>query len=242
MNNRILLTTLTLALLTLPALASAHERQLINIGGTDYLFTVGSLNEPIIVDDKTGVDLRVKIADPKDPTNASASGAKPVTDLDQTLKVEVIAGDKKKTIDLSPAYNDPGAYKNAFFPTVQTTFSYRFFGTINNNAVDITFTCNPAGHIASPEDKSEVKLGEGVTRKYKTGQFGCPEAKDDLGFPEASMSVNGLHENVHEEMEAMHTSMMNNTPDQTGAALSFGLIGTILGGIALWKSRRSKAE
>ena len=37
--------------------AYAHQRQLFTIGNDDYLFVVGSLNEPIFVDDKTGVDM-----------------------------------------------------------------------------------------------------------------------------------------------------------------------------------------
>jgi hypothetical protein len=162
--------TLALAFFT-PALASAHERQLFNIGGTDYLFIVGSLGEPVVVDDKTGVELRVQIADPKDPTNSSAAGAKPLLGLEQALKVEIIAGEKKKTFDLTTVYGTPGAYKAVFFPTVKTALTYRFTGTVNNIPSELSFVCAPEGSKAA-EDKTEVSLGAGVTRTYKNGQFG----------------------------------------------------------------------
>jgi hypothetical protein len=231
--------TLALALLT-PVLSSAHERQLINIGGTDYLFVVGSLGEPVVVDDKTGVELRVQIADPKDPTNSSALGAKPLLGLEQALKVEIIAGEKKKTFDLTTVYGTLGSYKAVFFPTVKTALTYRFTGTINNTPIDLSFFCAPEGSKAA-EDKTEAVLGAGVTRMYKNGQFGCPMGKEELGFPEEGMSLLGLHDDIHGEMSGMMNDMMNDSQKgRASAALAFGLIGTLLGAIALWKSRTPK--
>jgi hypothetical protein len=187
MQHKYLFTGLALAIaLLVPTIVGAHERQLINIGGTDYLFVVGSLGEPIVVDDKTGVDLRVQTADPKDPTNSSASGAKPLLGLEQALKVEIIAGEKKKIFDLTTVYGTLGSYKAVFFPTVKTGLTYHFTGTINNTPVDLSFPCALEGSKAV-EDKSEVSLGAGVKRTYKNGQFGCPMGKEELGFPEEGM-------------------------------------------------------
>ena len=89
------------ALLGAPLLASAHEHQEFKIGTKYYQFTVGSLNEPVAVDDKTGVDLRVnQISAPisgHDETMQKAEPGTPVTGLESTLKVELIAG---KTIPI----------------------------------------------------------------------------------------------------------------------------------------------
>ncbi len=170
----------------------AHERQAFRIGDSQYLFIVGSLNEPVVVDDKSGVELKVLLADPKNPGDSKAAGAKPVEGLDQTLTVEVSAGDKKRTFSLEPVFGTPGSYKAVFFPTVQTTFGYRFFGTINTVPVDLQFFCNPAGHPASEENKSEVKLSDAVTRTFQVGSFGCPTDKASLGFPEPSATLHGL--------------------------------------------------
>lgn len=168
--------------LALPALASAHEVQVFEIKGVQYQIVIGSLNEPLVVDDKSGVDLRV----------AMMPGNKPVEGLQDTLKVELIAGNKKKEVDLDAVYNTPGAYKAPFYPTVATTLSYRVFGEIAGTAFNQTFTCNMAGHAIAPEDKNRTEISEGVTRISKTGGFGCPEPKADMGFPEESADVRSL--------------------------------------------------
>lgn len=211
-----------IAVLFFPFPALAHERQVFNIGGQHYLFIVGSLGEPVVVDDKTGVDFRVKFADPKNPGDGNAAGAKPAEGLEQSMQVEIIAGGKKKTFALVPAYKDPGAYKAVFFPTIQTSLTYRFFGTINNVPVDVSFPCDASGVKKTEEDKTEVKVSDGVTRTLKVGSFGCPLAKDALGFPENSVSLNGLHEDMHADLAALE-----------GNVSSSAKTGAILGGLAL---------
>lgn len=179
-----------LLILVLPVTALAHEVQVFEINGEEYQFVIGSLNEPLVVDDKSGVDLRVSMpehAGMAATDHHAANGA--VTGLEETLKVELIAGDKKKTLDFSPVYNTPGSYKAPFYPTVATTLSYRVFGTINETPVDLTFSCSPAGHTVAEEDTNRVQISENVFRVSKTGSYGCPTEKADMGFPEASASV-----------------------------------------------------
>ncbi len=36
--------------------ANAHQKQLVSIGGKDFLFLVGSANEPVFIDDKSGIE------------------------------------------------------------------------------------------------------------------------------------------------------------------------------------------
>jgi len=104
--------------------AFAHQRQLYTIGDQDYLIVIGSLNEPIFVDDKSGVDLRVLRADPNNPMNSSAEGAVPVEALEETVQVEIAAGNNTKVLQLEPAFGEPGAYEAPFYPTVATTLTY----------------------------------------------------------------------------------------------------------------------
>lgn len=186
------------AFVLMPSIASAHETQVFEIGGKMYQFVVGSLNEPLVVDDKSGVELQVKdmgahvegMAHDEDGHD-HGTGA-PVTGLEDALQVELIAGTAKKTLDLAPIYGTPGAYKAPYYPTVATTLSYRVFGTLNKTPVDITFTCSPAGHTTAEEDNKEVEISEGVTRHEKSGAFGCPAEKGDMGFPEPSADVQTL--------------------------------------------------
>ena len=181
--------------LCLPLMASAHQHATFSIGGTEYEFVIGSLNEPVAVDDKTGVDFRVSMVGHEEMAandHHAAGGA--VAGLEETLKVELIAGEKKKVLDLSPVYNTPGSYSAAFYPTVATTISYRFFGTINKVPVDLTFTCRAEGADAANE--GEKDLGGGVIQKSKTGGFGCFAEKESLGFPEESASLKELSDSA----------------------------------------------
>ncbi|HSE34492.1 MAG TPA: hypothetical protein VLB83_00060 [Candidatus Paceibacterota bacterium] len=229
---------LLLALLAAPLGVSAHERQLFTIGDTDYLFVVGSIGEPVVVDDKSGVELRVKLADPADPTNANAASATPALGFEKTVKVEIIAGAEKKTLDLTPAHGEPGLYRAVFFPTVETTLTYRFFGTIGSTSVDLGFTCNPAGHVAAPEDRTPTPITEGVVRKFKAGQFGCPQAKGPLGFPEASMTVQDLHADAEHHMGAMMSDVAAQEP-KVNSALAIALVALAIAAGALWKASRT---
>ena len=169
--------------------AFAHQRQLFTIGDKDYLFVVGSVNEPVFVDDKSGVELFAYWPNASDPVNSQANGTRPIEGLEKMLKVEISAGDKKKELEFEPAFMDPGHYEAPLFPTIETTYNYTLFGDINGTAFNATWTCSPAGGDATPiSDNSTTQLSQGVTRKSIMGSFGCPLPRTDAGFPEPYMS------------------------------------------------------
>lgn len=219
----------TLLVAALPLVASAHEHDVFLINGSEYTFVVGSLNEPLVVDDKTGLDLTITkggghatMSADGDMDGAPAAST-PVTGLESTLKVELIAGDAKKTLEISPMYGKPGSYTAPFYPTVATTFSYRLFGTIDETPVDLTFTCVPEGTPKAADDTASVKLSDAVTRTLHAGAFTCPMEKENLGFPEQSASIKSL-------TEAKGTAT-------TGFAV--GLAGLALAAVAFVRARRS---
>jgi hypothetical protein len=177
--------------------AYAHQRQLFTIGDTDYLFVVGSLNEPIFVDDKTGVDFAAYSPDPNDPVNSKANGTKPITGLENMLKVELAAGDKKKVLNFEPAYQNPGHYEASFFPTIETTYNYTLFGNINGTEFRATWTCSPA-ESEPISDNSTKQISDGVIRKAMLGSFGCPQPRADLGFPEPYLANNEISKKLTE--------------------------------------------
>jgi hypothetical protein len=170
-------------------MAFAHQRQLFTIGDKDYLFVVGSIGEPLYVDQKSGVELLAYWPDPSDPVNSQANGSKPIEGLESMLKVDVSAGDKNRTLDFEPAFRDPGHYEASFFPTVETTYNYTVFGNINGTSFNATWTCSPGGGESAPvSDNSTVEISPNVTRKSIMGGFGCPQPVSDAGFPEPMMS------------------------------------------------------
>ena len=170
-------------------MAFAHQRQLFTIGDKDYLFVVGSIGEPLYVDQKSGVEFFAYWPDPSDPVNSQANGTKPIEGLESMLKVDVTAGDKNRTLDFEPAFRDPGHYEASFFPTVETTYNYTIFGNINGTSFNATWTCSPGGGESAPvSDNSTVEISPNVTRKSIMGGFGCPQPVSDAGFPEPMMS------------------------------------------------------
>ena len=174
----------------------AHQRALFTINGKDYLFVIGSLNEPASVDDKTGVDFRGIWPNSTDPTNSRANGTQPIVGLENMLKVEILAGNKNMTSDLEPAFDELGSYESKpFYPTIPTTYSYRIFGDINGTNFDVTFACNPAGGEATQSDNSTVQISQNVERKALLGGFGCPEER--IGFPEPYVSQFDLSQAIN---------------------------------------------
>ncbi len=225
-----------LAATLLPYIVSAHERRTYDIGGKTYQIVIGSLNEPLIVDDKSGLDLTVTqgggmpTMGPDGDMDGPPSAGIPIQGLDQTLKLEMSAGNQKKNYDLAPAYGKPGSYKTTFFPTIQTTFTYRLFGTINKVPVDLSFTCNPAGHPQAEEDKNLIKISDTVTQKLKTGAFGCAEAKSDFGFPEAAATTFDLQSQSQTLASKIKTTRI--------LAIT-GVVITVLGTFLAMRSRKS---
>jgi hypothetical protein len=231
------LVALTFAFFGFGPLASAHERDTFKVGDKYYLLIVGSLNEPFIVDNISGVDLRVsRVPEPvgKGASDAAGKGT-PVTGLERTLKVELAAGDKKETLAFAPSDKTPGSYAANFIPTVQTTYSYRIFGTIDSNSVDLTFTCVSGEVSESAEDNSQVKLANSITRLRKIGAFGCPASKRSMGFPEPSLSSYELNQSVQSLLGGDESAGKKAATAQalSIAGIVCGLLGLAVAGIAL---------
>jgi hypothetical protein len=121
---------LAMTSMLMPFSASAHESRKV---ATDYVFVVGFLDEPAIQGDTNGISLEVTKAD------------KPVTGLDLTLKAEIIVGDQKKEVALSPVWKTDGSYEAVFIPTQPGDYAFRFFGTVDGTTIDETFTSSPNG-------------------------------------------------------------------------------------------------
>lgn len=176
-------------LLTFSLTSPAHQRFLYHIGEKDYQFIVGSLNEPVVIDDKTGVELFVSLAPINDPLNFSPDTPEPIEGLERTLKVAVGNQKKIKILEFTPIHGKPGAYSALFYPTQPGIFSYRIFGSLHHIPIDLVFACNADPKAHQTEDSTVISISEGVTQKYKAGSFACPIAKNDLGIPDTSASL-----------------------------------------------------
>lgn len=138
---------LTLAALTLFAHvsgAAAHERRTV---AEDYQFIVGFIDEPALLEEPNGIDLRV--------TNRQTNA--PVDGLEKTLKADVTVGAQTRTFELRARYGQKGAYTADLIPTRAGTWSFRFHGTINGVAVDERFESGP-GRFNDVQPKAELQF------------------------------------------------------------------------------------
>jgi hypothetical protein len=146
--------------------ALAHEER--DVG--TYTFTVGFGDEPAYTGLKNSVILLL-----------SKSG-KPVIDLGDSLKVEVVFGGQ--SMDLGPVQPDfeigefgtPGDYRAWFFPTRPGPYTFHFTGSIGSQKVDEEFT-------SSPTTFDEVQDPTSVEFPVKDPTLGQVAQRLDREFP-----------------------------------------------------------
>lgn len=117
-------------LLVWPSAARAHEHR--RIGA--FEMTVGWADEPTFTGFKNGVQLIMR-----------DSAGKPVTDLGDSIKVEVTFGTQKTAmLPVVPAFGKrfgtPGDYRAVIVPTRPGNYTFHFVGKIHDQQVDQSFT------------------------------------------------------------------------------------------------------
>lgn len=115
-------------------LASVFGHEHRRVGGYDLV--VGWVEEPAYAGLMNGVQVRIN-----DQTG------KPVDDLSDSLKLEVLFGKQKtETVALVPAFSEkagrPGEYRLPVIPTRPGTYTFHFIGTIRGQRVDESFTAS----------------------------------------------------------------------------------------------------
>lgn len=110
--------------------ALAHEHR--TVGPIEM--TVGWADEPTYAGFKNGVQLLLK-----------DKAGKPITDLGDTLKVEVIFGTQKTAAlplerAFGKSFGTPGDYRAAIVPTRPGNYTFHFTGTIGDQKIDQSFT------------------------------------------------------------------------------------------------------
>jgi hypothetical protein len=137
--------------LTLSAVAgaSAHEHRTIGAGA--YLMRVGWSNEPAFTGVRNAVQLFL-----------SDSANKPVTDLGDTLKVQVAyQGTTSDPLSLSPAFGatfgTPGEYDSPLLPTRPGVYTFHVTGAIHGTPVGESFTSSPTT-FDSVKDETAIEF------------------------------------------------------------------------------------
>lgn len=107
--------------------AAAHESRTVG----EFELAVGFLEEPAIQGDTNGLDLRV------------SRGGQPVEDLAATLQGEVVFGEERRPLEISPVFNEPGAYEAAFIPSQPGDYIFRITGDLAGTPIDEEFIPGP---------------------------------------------------------------------------------------------------
>jgi hypothetical protein len=186
------------ALLLVPSAASAHEHQLVN---GKYGFTVGWGDEPAYNGFKNSVQLILEDANHK-----------PITDLTDTLKVEVTSGSQKTTITMEPnfevgEFGEPGDYRGWLVPTRPGTYSFHFTGTIHGDAIDKTFT-------SSETTFDDIK------------------SANEVEFPAKDPSAGELAQRL-QRAESRAAAQAKGAKDDASTARTIGIVGIAIGAVAL---------
>jgi hypothetical protein len=158
--------------------AFAHERR--TVGG--FQFAVGWGDEPPYTGFKNSVQV----------TLSETNGGPPVTDLGDSLKVEVSKGSDSTTLPLEAnfrvgAFGTPGDYRAWLTPTRPGTYTFHFTGSIRGQRVDESFTSskttfNDVDDVASIEfpakDPSTGQLATRIDREVSRLDAAVRKADD----------------------------------------------------------------
>ena len=211
------------AALILPALSAqpalAHEAR--KVGDIDM--EVGWGTEPAYAGTENSVQLLL------------SHGGQPVTDLGDTLKVEVSFGDQTQEFPIEPFFDPeeglgtPGDYRAWLIPTRAGSYSFHFTGTIDGRKVDETFTSGPKT-FADVTDPQSVQF---PVQDPSTGELA---ARIDREVPR-------MNDSIH----AANTSAQNASDDASSATtlaivgIAVGAIGLAVAIVALVSTRRKRA-
>jgi len=223
MRRRILaaMVAATLAGLMVPLLAgpaAAHEGKKVG----RYHFVVGFGDEPAYAGEKNSVQLL--LADAND---------KPVTDLGDTLKVEVTSGTAEPlALSMEPffevgEFGTPGDYRAFFIPTAPGSYSFHFTGAIKGQKVDQTFKSGP-NSFSDIEDPAQVQYPV----KQPTGGQLATRADRETARINAALA--------DERDQAKSDAASARTLAILG--LVVGALGLVAGGVALARGRKPAAE
>jgi hypothetical protein len=210
----------TMAAVLIPLLAapaSAHEEKTVG----KYHFAVGFGDEPAYAGEENSVQLL--LADAND---------KPVTDLTDTLKVEVSTGGTEPlALSMEPffevgEFGTPGDYRAFFIPTAPGSYSFHFTGTLKGQKVDETFK-------SGPQSFSDVEDPAGVQYPVKQPTGVQLAARADRETARVDAALTAERDQAKDDAASARTLAI--------IGLVVGALGLVAGVVALARGRRSPA-
>jgi len=177
---RVVILTMTLTVMGSLTVSPAFAHEERKVGR--WHFDVGWETEPTYAGYPNAVHLGLAGADEK-----------PVDDLGDTLKVDVVFSGQTTTLTFEPnfevgEFGEVGNYKADLIPTRPGTYSFRINGTIKGDRIDTTFTCgektfdcvkDPAEQQFPAKDPNNSQLASRLTRETRRLEVQGNIAKGD---------------------------------------------------------------
>lgn len=155
-------------------------------------FTVGWANEPAFIGQLNAVQLFVE------------HDGSPALGLENTLKVEVsVGGLKADAMKLRTVFESPGEYRADLIPTAPGGYTFRFFGKIEDESIDESFS--------SPKDG-----------------FDEVEGTSAIAFPKAAPATSELADRI-----AVLDQDFEDAKSVASMGRTIGIVGIALGLVAL---------
>jgi hypothetical protein len=179
--------------------ALAHEERTVG----KYHFAVGFGSEPAYAGYPNSAQLL--LADASD---------KPVTDLGDTVKVQVRQGTAQTTLSLEPdfevgEFGTPGDYRAWFIPTAAGAYTFHFTGTIHGQRISQSFTSSPT-------------------------TFDVVQDATGVEFPAKAPTTQQLSQRIDREVPRLATvKKANAISNRADHARTLGIIGVALGAVGL---------
>lgn len=199
---------------TTPALA--HEERA--AGGVE--FVVGWGDEPAYTGFRNSVEITV-----------SEPGGRPVTDVGDGLKVEVIKGTEKVTLPLEANFGGssgtPGTYRAWLTPTRPGSYTFHLIGSVRGQNVDESFT-------SSPTTFDEVQDVANIQFPAKDPSPGELAARIDREVPRIEARTEAVESAVADAEDAADRART-----VAIAGVVAGALGLLAGAAALFGARRA---
>jgi len=192
--------------------ASAHTVD--SVG--NYRLEIGWMNEPVVSGETNAIELYVSPLKPgldlKEQIFENG-----VSDLEKSLKVQLVFKEDKITLPLDPDHNIPGKYYAYVNPTVAGFYQANILGDIEDTRVSLSMhppKVDERGYIEFPES-SDLTLNQVID-----------------GHTTLLGEVNDLKESVS-ELEKSNQQM-----NMGYAGIALGIVGITIAAVALAKSKK----
>lgn len=193
----------TTVLFLLPAApAGAHEHR--DVG--EISMVVGFGSEPAVAYEPNWVSLTLMNHDTEQPI---------LNGVD--LEVEIQYEDETTTMAMEPAFGDTGEYRATFLPSRPGNYTFRFFGTIQGEEIDESFTSGP-DTFSPANDPAELA--------FPVQDPTVAEVADRL-----EQETSRLNEGVAEAQASAEEAAQ--AREEADSARTMALIALIVGGVAL---------